>query len=339
LLEPRQLLAADLLASEPPLSLPGGATASISGTVFTAAHCGQQSAPAGQANVRVQLLDSQGGVLEQAGTDAQGNYHFVDLLPGEYAVRQIISHGFLEAAADATLGTQQIASILVTAGEQAAGYHFCQVAAGLLGSAATAETAPLPMPVPFAQASFSPRADLTQAADWWVGTTPSEVQGLELAPLVMPRPAETYGGSHLPRVASEQLKTWDQLQQSDWLEATQSLEIASSALPQWTELNPMMDAPSASSEASRDALFADGYTASYGWEELATIAWLDAEEILAQQDHGHDHRPDAATHKIAQRDTARRDTTRRDTTRRDTVPSQAPPPPTQLPPAQPSPSR
>jgi hypothetical protein len=334
-------LAADLLTSEPPLNLPGGATASISGTVFTAAHCGQQSAPVGQANVRVQLLNPQGGVLEQAGTDAQGNYHFVDLLPGEYAVRQIISHGFLEEAADATLGTQQIASILVTAGEHAAGYHFCQVPAGLVGPADTAVTAPLPMPGPVssAQASFAPRADLTQAADWWVGTTPSEVQGLELAPLVMPRPAETYGGSHLPRVASEQLKTWDQLQQSDWLEATQSLEIVTSALPQWTELKPMVDAPSASSEASRDALFADGYTASYGWEELATIAWLDAEEILSQ----HDHRPDAATHKIAQRDTARRDTLRRDTLRRDTVqqdtvPSQAESPQTPLPPTQPSPS-
>ncbi len=84
----------------------------------------------------VQLLDANGQILAESVTDADGNYFFENLEPGEYRVREITPEGLIEAGAHAgevageTRGvvnaTGDIVDILLNSSEGGVNYDFCE---------------------------------------------------------------------------------------------------------------------------------------------------------------------------------------------------------------------
>lgn len=139
LMEPRQLLAADLAtgALGGDFGVTGGETGSISGSVFAAqavVGCEAHAASNSLAGVRVQLLDASGKVVEESLTDEQGGYRFSDLIPGEYSVRQEMPNGYVDGSAHIgdgggiALGMNQVGEIAVQAGETLTDYDFCDFA-------------------------------------------------------------------------------------------------------------------------------------------------------------------------------------------------------------------
>lgn len=84
------------------------------------------------ANVAVQLLDGQGTVVAEALTDSSGQYHFDNLLPGEYTIREIQPDGYDEGgvkpgSSGGIVGTNSISSIVITADQALTNYDFCEV--------------------------------------------------------------------------------------------------------------------------------------------------------------------------------------------------------------------
>jgi protocatechuate 3,4-dioxygenase beta subunit len=93
------------------------------------------------ANVTIQLLDKNGGVVAETSTDAQGNYCFTNLYPGEYCVKQVQPSGWVDAKdslgtiGGATRGTAQndIFCVTMRSGEKGIDYNFGELKLGRIG--------------------------------------------------------------------------------------------------------------------------------------------------------------------------------------------------------------
>ena len=125
-MEPRQLLAADLVGAVPPLHSPGAIAGTIQGNVYAAV----EGATVGMAQVRVQLLNETGAVIEESLTDAQGGYQFSGLIPGVYALQEQTPVGYSDGLSQAGSGGGVVfnpnlfGEIFVEAGETLSGYDF-----------------------------------------------------------------------------------------------------------------------------------------------------------------------------------------------------------------------
>lgn len=123
--------------------------ASISGSTHLTGPDGDCYTPGGGqtplAGVLVRLLDSAGRQLAQTRSDAQGNYRFDSLLPGNYTVVEETPAGLIDgperagSVAGQPMGTvsanDTISGIALTSGQTATGYDFCEHApASLSGS-------------------------------------------------------------------------------------------------------------------------------------------------------------------------------------------------------------
>ena len=83
------------------------------------------------AGVTIQLLDADGSVIAETVTDDSGTYTFDGLRPGEYAVRQIQPDGLFSGAEvvgsnGGEASSNLLSSIVLTSGEEATGYDFCE---------------------------------------------------------------------------------------------------------------------------------------------------------------------------------------------------------------------
>ena len=83
------------------------------------------------AGVTIQLFDNQGNLLATTETDANGEYRFDDLLPGEYTVVELQPAGFFDGGERAgseggVVTNDRIAEINLTGGTDAVEYNFCE---------------------------------------------------------------------------------------------------------------------------------------------------------------------------------------------------------------------
>ncbi len=83
------------------------------------------------AGVTLELLDSEGNLIATTVTDADGNYSFGGLRPGEYSVRQVQPDGLFSgdefAGSNGGEASENLlTTILVSSGEQATNYDFCE---------------------------------------------------------------------------------------------------------------------------------------------------------------------------------------------------------------------
>lgn len=84
-------------------------------------------------DVRIELLDEQGNVIDTAQTDEQGNYRFINLRPGIYSVREIQPTGFFHGGQSAPAGLADtgtddlIANVSLRSGESVSDLDFCEV--------------------------------------------------------------------------------------------------------------------------------------------------------------------------------------------------------------------
>ncbi len=88
------------------------------------------------AGVVVQLLDSQGQVLQETRTDAQGEYAFLDLAPGTYGVRELTPSDLIDGGAQlgriagvpvgVIVDPSTIVQIALESGEQILDVDFCE---------------------------------------------------------------------------------------------------------------------------------------------------------------------------------------------------------------------
>jgi len=239
------MLAADLMgqAADPSLGdtllgQPGGPTGSISGSVFaasSAANCDSHAASASMAEVRVQLLDETGTVIAESSTDANGAYRFADLLPGQYAVRQIAQYALGEGdslegvsyvgdSGGIAIDSNLVGEIVVQAGETLGGYDFCE-STGALES--TAQFLPfLTLSLPTSPARLSEIVAAEPAVE-----PPNK--GVHLAPTLLnvSRPAEVYGGSGRVLKTSENIKAWEESPLDGYFSTASFLELATAELP------------------------------------------------------------------------------------------------------------
>ena len=86
------------------------------------------------ANVTLELLNADGDVVATTKTDAQGNYSFTDLIPGEYSVRQQQPDGYFNGGQLVGDGTgiaseNLIEGIVIASGQKVTQYDFCEVEA------------------------------------------------------------------------------------------------------------------------------------------------------------------------------------------------------------------
>ncbi len=84
------------------------------------------------ANVAIELLDSQGNVLAETLTNASGEYHFENVLPGEYTIREIQPDSYEEGgvkpgSGGGLAGENSISAIVITADQILTNYDFCEV--------------------------------------------------------------------------------------------------------------------------------------------------------------------------------------------------------------------
>lgn len=82
-------------------------------------------------NVVLELINANGDVIDTTTTDANGNYSFDNILPGEYSIREIQPDGLFNAgeiAGDAggTATENLISGILVQSGQNLTQYDFCE---------------------------------------------------------------------------------------------------------------------------------------------------------------------------------------------------------------------
>ena len=83
------------------------------------------------AGVTIQLLDADGSVIAETVTDDSGTYTFDGLRPGEYSIRQIQPDGLFSGAEvvgsnGGEASSNLLSSIVLTSGEEATGYDFCE---------------------------------------------------------------------------------------------------------------------------------------------------------------------------------------------------------------------
>ncbi len=110
--------------------------AEISGRVHVDANgnCVYESSEGDQplADVTLELLDSGGNVVATTTTDADGNYRFAGILPGEYAIRQSQPDGFFNGGQVVGSGGGEefenlIDQIIISSGQNLTNYDFCEV--------------------------------------------------------------------------------------------------------------------------------------------------------------------------------------------------------------------
>ncbi len=287
-LEPRQLLAADLVGgADGFVGQSGGPTGGISGSVFatpaaihSTSNCDSHAAAVSLAEVRVQLLDATGAVLEESTTDATGAYHFADLFPGQYSVRQIMQHGFLDED-DVALGSQLVNEIAVQAGVTLEGYDFCE----LVG---TAEPAVQFLPF-LTLPSVSAPAARQEIADEPTVESAADVALVDFSPFstYAPRSAEVYGGSSRTLKKPTSIKAWDEFPIDSYFSTASFLELATGESPNKESLEPMLqesilgnsifDESDLASAPARDDALAEGPSAN-------TPAWweIDAQSEFAE---------------------------------------------------------
>lgn len=88
------------------------------------------------AGVTIELLSASGVVLQTTLTDAQGNYKFDNLLPAEYAIREVQPDGYFQGDHHAGSGggdasvTDLVRAIYVTPGSALIDYDFCEIPPG-----------------------------------------------------------------------------------------------------------------------------------------------------------------------------------------------------------------
>ena len=90
----------------------------------------------GIANVRIVLMDADGNIISETTTDAQGRYCFVDLVPGEYSVKQFQPEGWVDGKDSLGMvdgqsrGEQQndkFVNIRLRGGEKGTDYNFGEI--------------------------------------------------------------------------------------------------------------------------------------------------------------------------------------------------------------------
>ena len=90
------------------------------------------------AGVVIRLFDHHGIEVEQAITDMDGRYAFVDLAPGEYTILENQPDGYFEGGATAgsvggiVLDASRIGNVVLTSGEHGVDYDFCELLAAEL---------------------------------------------------------------------------------------------------------------------------------------------------------------------------------------------------------------
>ncbi len=122
--------------------------AQIAGHVFIDSNgdCLVQPGERGLENVRVDLVDENGTVLQTTRTRADGSYEFTGLLPGRYAVREFQPAGYLQGGQRAGSGggdasiVDLIQSIDVFGGENLVEYNFCELQPASLGGTVYVDT-------------------------------------------------------------------------------------------------------------------------------------------------------------------------------------------------------
>lgn len=83
--------------------------------------------------VRIELLDSQGRVIQTTQTDINGNYRFVGLVPGQYSVREIQPEGYFQGGQMAPAGVADtsiidlLANVTLRSGQNVRELDFCEV--------------------------------------------------------------------------------------------------------------------------------------------------------------------------------------------------------------------
>ena len=110
------------------------APASISGFIHSDPNenCVVDAGETPIADVKVELLDAAGQLVASTRSDGDGRYHFGDLLPGEYSVREFQPEGFFQGSQRAgSHGAQEISEDRITvdlaSGDQLTEYNFCEV--------------------------------------------------------------------------------------------------------------------------------------------------------------------------------------------------------------------
>jgi len=108
--------------------------ASLAGRVHvdTNGDCQYDDGEAVLAGVVIRLFDHHGIEVEQATTDLNGRYAFVDLAPGEYTILETQPDGYFEGGATpgsvggTALDASRIGNVVLTSGEHGADYDFCE---------------------------------------------------------------------------------------------------------------------------------------------------------------------------------------------------------------------
>lgn len=283
------MLAADvaIAGSIPLLESPGGMTGSIGGSVLAASadnSCDDHAQTSGVASVRVQLLDVNGAIVEETTTGSQGNYRFVDLLPGQYAVRRVTEAGQSSTAhvgdgGGIVLGLDQVGEIGLQGGEQLTDYNFCQFAA-MPDVAGPGDRPIIPHQDNFAAtasilafAQSQPSTDVSLPVAEPIVTEALATTSDNQAPVSTTQTADFFGGSSRQLKSPKSIKTWDEFPSDDIFSTLSVLELA--------EANQLHLAVNHSLETTgdeaEDAAFADGYTTK-------TLAWHEESQTIAISD-------------------------------------------------------
>ncbi len=83
--------------------------------------------------VTVQLLDSNGNVIDTTTTDTNGNYKFENLAPGSYGVHEVQPNGYFQGDEDVgsaggiVTSTDTVRQISLTSGTDGVNYDFCEL--------------------------------------------------------------------------------------------------------------------------------------------------------------------------------------------------------------------
>jgi len=289
-METRLLMAADL--SPPLLEQPAGdffLPGSIAGRVYatSAADGVYRVGDDGIAGVRVELLASDGRLLAEVFTDAEGRYDFPALEPGVYAIRQTQPSGFddgpdwLGFAGGWIEENDLLSQVIVLPGLDLTGYDFAERLPASLPEEETpptdpgAEPIPNPTPMPIDDVDGpSPLAGFVPlpAVEWRrtsiVVHEEAVVETIDAAPLVFApltqRPAERLFGSG-GRMLDNSALDFDAALEEGYDSLAAFAEefgdvalIASDAPPAAASAHKNAESAAQSRDEARDQAFAEG---------------------------------------------------------------------------------